>query len=100
MRQGLRWSPAREQDIKRTRKKHNAGSRRRWRWQRKGDRTVAELASEFGGPPKPDLQFPSGEGRLAVGEVRMPDAGLELELAIPQDRCPTRLPSCWGAWNG
>ena len=28
------------------------------------------------------------------------DAGLELELAIAQDRCAIRWPSCWGAWNG
>jgi hypothetical protein len=44
-----------------------------------------------------DETFPSGEGRLAVGGVRMRDAGLELELAIAQDRCLTRLSSCWGA---
>ena len=42
------------------------------------------------------LPFPSGEGRLAVGGVRMRDAGLELELAIAQDRCLTRRSSCWG----
>src|SRR5438067_13220310 len=29
--------------------------------------------------------YPCGEGRLAVGGVRMRDAGLELELAIAQD---------------
>jgi hypothetical protein len=29
----------------------------------------------------------------------MRDAGLELELAITQDRCLTRLPRYWGAWN-
>src|ERR1700716_4246684 len=44
--------------------------------------------------------YPCGEGRLAVGRVRMRDAGLELELAITQDRCLTRLPRYWGAWNG
>src|SRR5947209_9425804 len=44
--------------------------------------------------------YPCGEGRLAVGGVRMRDAGLELELAIAQDLCLTRLPSCWGAWSG
>jgi hypothetical protein len=46
------------------------------------------------------LTFPYGEERLAVGGVWMPDAGLELELAIAQDLCLTRLPSFWGAWNG
>jgi len=45
------------------------------------------------------IGIPCGEGRLAVGEVRMRDAGLELELAITQDRCLTRLPRYWGAWN-
>ena len=35
--------------------------------------------------------------RLAVVGARMRDAGLELELAIAQDRCLTRRPSCWGA---
>src|SRR5439155_13605699 len=31
-------------------------------------------------------------------EVLIP--ALELELAITQDRCLTRLPRYWGAWNG
>src|SRR5438270_12207872 len=44
--------------------------------------------------------YPCGGGRLAAGGVRMRDAGLELELAIAQDRCLTRLPRYWGAWNG
>src|SRR5216683_5237003 len=39
---------------------------------------------------------PSGEGRLAVGGLRMRDAGSELELAIAQDRCLMRRPRCWG----
>jgi hypothetical protein len=28
----------------------------------------------------------------------MPDAGLGLELAIAQDLCRMRQPSCWGVW--
>src|SRR5207302_10806827 len=44
--------------------------------------------------------YPCGEGRHAVGGVKMRDAGLELELEITQDRCLTRLPRYWGAWNG
>src|SRR5712671_2190611 len=43
----------------------------------------------------PAPSYPCGEGRLAVGGVRMRDAGLELELAITQDRCLTRLPRYW-----
>jgi hypothetical protein len=50
------------------------------------------IAAAIGGEPRTPLQhspYPCGEGRLAVGEVRMRDAGLELELAITQDRCLT-----------
>jgi hypothetical protein len=45
-------------------------------------------------------RYPCGEGGLAASGVRMRDAGLELELAIAQDRCLTRLPRYWVAWNG
>src|SRR5215469_3450445 len=42
----------------------------------------------------------NGDGLLAMGGIRMRDAGLELELAIAQDLCLMRLLSCWGAWSG
>src|SRR6516164_3403860 len=45
-------------------------------------------------------KYPRGDGRLAIGGMRMPDAGLELELAIAQDLCRMRLRSCWGVWSG
>jgi hypothetical protein len=38
--------------MKRTRKKHNAGIKAKgWWWRRWGDRTIAELATEFGVHP-------------------------------------------------
>ena len=38
--------------MKRTRKKHNAVIKAKgWWWRRSGDRTIAELASEFGVHP-------------------------------------------------
>src|SRR3984893_3113898 len=44
---------AREQDMKRTRKKHNGAYKAKVALAAiKGDRTIAELASEFGGHPK------------------------------------------------
>ena len=45
-------------------------------------------------------EFPCGDGRLAIGAMRMRDAGLELELAIAQDRCRTGVPRFWAALNG
>ena len=38
-----------------------------------------------------DEVYPCGDSRLAIGEMRMPDAGLEPELAIAQDLCRMRL---------
>jgi hypothetical protein len=43
----------------------------------------------------PLSKYPYGDDRLAIGRMSMPDAGLELELAIAQDRCRTRRLSCW-----
>jgi hypothetical protein len=49
----LKSATAQEQEMKRTRKKHNAGIKAKgWWWRRSGgDRTIAELASEFGVHP-------------------------------------------------
>jgi hypothetical protein len=43
------------------------------------------IAAAIGGEPRTPLQhspYPCGEGRLAVGEVRMRDAGLERIPAV------------------
>jgi len=44
--------------------------------------------------------YPCGDGHLAIGGLRMSDAGLEVELAIAQDLCRMRLRRCWGVWSG
>jgi hypothetical protein len=49
---------AREQDMKKTRTKPNAAFKAKVALAAiKGDRTIAELASTFGGSPEPDLQL-------------------------------------------
>src|SRR5437762_3018286 len=49
---------AREQDMKQTRKKHGAAFKAKVALAAiKGDRTVAELASTYGGSPEPDLRL-------------------------------------------
>jgi hypothetical protein len=50
----------------------------------------SERPAVFAEPDRAASWYPCGEGRLAVGGVRVRDAGLELELAIAQNRCLTR----------
>ena len=52
------------------------------------------------GHPSGLSAYPCGDDRLAIGGMRMSDAGLELELATAQDLCRIRQPSCWGVWSG
>jgi transposase len=64
---------AREQDMKRTRKKHNGAYKAKVALAAiKGDRTIAELASEFGVHPN---QISNWKKQLLDGAAKVFEAG-------------------------
>jgi transposase len=75
---------AREQDMKRTRKKHSAGFKAKVALAAiKGDRTIADLASEFGVHPN---QIYNWKKQLLDGAVSVFEGGATAEGAINEAR--------------